>query len=62
VPPDLDAVCEGENPYAVTACHFMPGMETNVRDQDLPAVIAFRDTVQDSPHYRLASIPQVGSV
>ncbi len=60
VPPAIDGACATENPYVVTTC-FYPGNAIS-QDADLAAVVAFRDTPRDTPHYRLASLGAVGAV
>lgn len=60
VPPAFEAACGTENPYVVTTC-FYPGAAM-LQDADLAAVLAFRDTPRDNPHYRLAALGDVGAV
>jgi len=62
VPPDIEGACGTENPWLVTTCYFVPGSAAIFRDDDAPAVLAFRDTAADIPQYRLASLAQVGAV
>ena len=54
---DLPEACLSSNPFFATAC-YVRGESFD----DEPAVVAFRDTPDDTEHYGLATIGQVGSV
>ncbi len=60
LPPDREAECAGDNPYLVTVC-YRGGASSAVIARE-PAVVAFRDTASDAPHYKLATYRQVGAV
>jgi len=64
VPPGLGEACGSDNPYLVTVCYYVPDpwISLPLRREDLPALVAFRDSPTDLPHYRLASQAEVGSV
>ncbi|MFN2115519.1 MAG: hypothetical protein ACK2T6_07370 [Anaerolineae bacterium] len=61
VPPDLRAACATDNPWLVTACYASPS-EPPSEGRQSAALVAFRDTADDKPQYRLALQQEVGAV
>ena len=57
---EIEAACEGESPYYVVATHCTPRLG-RVYDYD-PSIVLTDDTARDEPHYRVASIEEVGTV
>jgi len=61
VPPDLRAACATDNHWLVTACYASPS-EPPSEGRQSAALVAFRDTADDKPQYRLALQQEVGAV
>lgn len=59
---EIEAACDTENPYLVTACYPVPEGGRVSPAIDPGALVVLRDTPTDTQHFRLVPAGEIGAV